>query len=306
MLEESRVETDYSLLYYRYIHPERDSKESAITVIMSAFVTAQEDSEMERRMAEENAQSRRLVRDEERSPYGRHRWVKLQNLTSKASWNGKYAEIMTRKLDTQKEDDRFGVRVLGTQNVVAIKQINMEAIPDEETLQVCRIKANGEDHFDGGFVQTVRWPKHILQSSPTSYPSHACPISNRLGFPLRVTKVKPRSTLRVPSDYDNQWVTWMMIEPRSGFAPIPWMDNIGPVVVWREDGGDLSANDMCLLNDFLSGLLDQYSEGPGAVDPNHDLTPQVWTRFRDRVLADRAANVAEDPTGMMDSYDNID
>ena len=88
--------------------------------------------------------------------------------------------------------------------------------------------------------------------------------------------------LRDRPDYDNQWVTWMMIELGSGFAPMEWQGNIGPVVAWRDDGGDVSADDMCLLNDYLDGLLDQYSEGPGSVVPDRDITPAVWADFKRR------------------------
>mmetsp|Transcript_9493 Transcript_9493/g.15763 ORF Transcript_9493/g.15763 Transcript_9493/m.15763 type:complete len:154 (-) Transcript_9493:45-506(-) len=143
------------------------------------------------------------------------------------------------------------------------------------------MSCTGEQNFLGGYRQTVRWPKAILQDS-RHCPSVGCPIAARLGFPLRIAKVRSRTVLRDRPDYDNQWVTWMMIELGSGFAPMEWQGNIGPVVAWRDDGGDVSADDMCLLNDYLDGLLDQYSEGPGSVVPDHDITPAVWADFKRR------------------------
>ena len=77
-----------------------------------------------------------------------------------------------------------------------------------------------------------------------------------------MTRVRPRSELVESADFDNQWATWMMIEPVSGFAHQRWQaGHVGPVVVWRPDGGAVSSHDMALLNDFLSSLLDRYSDG---------------------------------------------
>ena len=64
----------------------------------------------------------------------------------------------------------------------------------------------------------------------------------------------------------------MMIDSNSGFAPPKWQSNIGSVVVWRQNGLPISADDMCLLNDFLSRLLDLYPELEGEVDPDRYIT----------------------------------
>ena len=207
--------------------------------------------------------------------------MKLKDLRNRPEWNGQYAEIL-RQVETA-DDDRFEVRRLSVTNgsTAAIKRVNLDPIPDEDTVKVCRMSCSGEEHFLGGFRQTVRWPKAILQDS-RHYPSVSCPIAAKLGFPLRIAKVRPRTVLRSRPDYDNQWVTWMMIDLVSGFAPSQWQGNIGPVVVWREDGGDVSSDDMCLLNDYLDGLLDQYSEGPGSVVPDRDINPSVWSTFKMR------------------------
>ena len=92
-------------------------------------------------------------------------------------------------------------------------------------------------------------------------PYEVAPVPALLGIRLHVTRVRPRSDLVERADFDNQWATWMMIEPVSGFAPPRWQAHVGPVVVWRPDGGAVSSHDMCLLNDFLSALLDRYSDG---------------------------------------------
>ena len=223
--------------------------------------------------------SRRQAQAEARDPFGRHRWVCLQNLQTTAL-NGKYAEVLV----PLNQDSRLGVRVQQEAAPKLIKQVNLMAIPDEETVQVCRIAAKGEDSFLGGYIQDTRWPLAILQSMPWT----VSPISARLGFPLRVTRVPARSKLSRREDFDNQWATYMLIEIRSGFAPDEWQAFVGPVVVWRPDG-DVSSDDMCLLNDFLSDLLDgPYSEG--TMNPDRDLTPTAWARHRSRSLENARFN----------------
>ena len=76
----------------------------------------------------------------------------------------------------------------------------------------------------------------------------------------------------------------MMINLQTGLAPAEWQSHVGPVVVWREqDSGDVSMDDMCLLNDFLDGLLDRYSDGD--VSPDIDITPAAWESAKKEILS---------------------
>jgi len=228
--------------------------------------------------AAEAAARRRSVLEEARDPLGRHRWVRLVGLRT-SELNGKLAEILV----PPNEDDRLGVRVEGGSRRVLIKRANLQPIPDDETVRVCRLAAGGEHRFVGGYIQDTRWPLAKLETMPYD----VSPVSTKLGFPLRVTRVEPRSELRERVAYDNQWATFLMIQTQSGIAADTWQSHVGPVVVWRPDG-PVSSDDMCLFNDFLSGLLDQYSEGAVRVD--RDLTPQAWASKKARILDDRQLN----------------
>ena len=117
-------------------------------------------------------------------------------------------------------------------------------------------------------------------------------VSVLLGFPLHVSRVEPRSKLAERIDFDNQWATWMMIEPVSGFAPPQWQAHVGPVVVWRPDadGGAVSSQDMKLFHDFLSTALDRYSDGD--VVPERDLTPEAWAESKRCLLYSSPVNKA--------------
>ena len=97
-------------------------------------------------------------------------------------------------------------------------------------------------------------------------PYQVPPVSKLCGFPLRVTRVRPRayrpdaepdSDEKSEFDRDNNWVMLMMIEASSGEAPPEWQDDEGPVVVWRPDGA-VSCQDMHLFNDFLADVKDLY------------------------------------------------
>jgi len=253
--------------------------------------------------------------------FGHHRWVLVKGLQSNKELNGKYAEVI-RKIGINNNDnnnynghERFQVCVFIDNNnndkSVLIKRMNMEIIPNKDTIKVCRLASEGEVSFTGGYKQTCRWPIEILRryhnsmtatATSTSTMTALSPVSSLLGFPLRITKVTPRSKLTSPSDFDNQWCTYMMIDPQSGLAPPRWQTRVGPVIVWRDssDNGnnrssnsnssnsnssnivDISSDDMCLFNDFLDGLLDQYSEG--FVSPSRDLTPVAWKKNKARLL----------------------
>ena len=77
-----------------------------------------------------------------------------------------------------------------------------------------------------------------------------------------VQKTKPYAVLQRFGELDNPRATQLMIEPHTGFAPYEWMDDVGPVLVYRPGGLDLSWDDMVVINTYIYDLIDQYSEGP--------------------------------------------
>lgn len=62
------------------------------------------------------------------------------------------------------------------------------------------------------------------------------------------------------ADLDNQWATYLMIDPISGFAPPKWQARVGPVVVFRPDGTDISMKEVACMHGFIDQLLDDFSE----------------------------------------------
>ena len=103
-----------------------------------------------------------------------------------------------------------------------------------------------------------------------------CPVLATAGVPCVLRRLEGAAeNCSSKADFDNQWATYFMIEPSSGFAPPAWQDNVGPTIMYKADGTDLTEDDVCVLNDCVSTMLNQYAEGPGAVNPEVDFPAQL-------------------------------
>jgi len=150
----------------------------------------------------------------------------------------------------------------------------LRSFSDLETVKLARVGARGEENGSRGpgGVRTWRWPRSVLEELV----AEISPISELIGFPLKVARVESHIKLTDPSDFDNQWASSFMVDPISGLAPVQWQTDVGPVVMWRQDGGSLSADDAGLLQSFISDLLAMY---PG-VKVSETITPQVFQEFK--------------------------
>ena len=101
------------------------------------------------------------------------------------------------------------------------------------------------------------------------------------GVPLVVQQTQPINRLVHQADYDCQHATWLMIEPISGLAPPRWQSFVGPVIVYRPGGQDLGLDDMDLLIEFVSGVLEHYDAG--------ELAPQRFQEYKRWLIEYRQA-----------------
>ena len=77
---------------------------------------------------------------------------------------------------------------------------------------------------------------------------------------------------------DNQWATYFLIDPTSGFAPARWQQQVGPVVLFRPGGAAISIKEVCCMHGFLDQLLDAFGDvARGAL--RHRMTPQHFGSF---------------------------
>uniref|UniRef100_A0A7S1YHI8 Uncharacterized protein n=1 Tax=Grammatophora oceanica TaxID=210454 RepID=A0A7S1YHI8_9STRA len=201
------------------------------------------------------------------------RWTTILNLQSDAGkkLNGRLGKVLTQEVN---RDGRHEVAVEGIQQIKLLKPANLEDIPEENLVRVYRIPSDGE----GESHQVLLFPRvhNIFQNN---LPRGNSPAMALCGLPLIVKKTTPRRRLGDQSDYDNQWATWLMIDPRSGFAPSEWQSYVGPVYVFRPSGsGDVSGDDMEVINDFLSSLLDAFGDGPD-FNPQEMLNPVYFSEF---------------------------
>ena len=90
------------------------------------------------------------------------------------------------------------------------------------------------------------------------------------------------------ADFDNQFVTYLMVDPITGFAPMEWQSFVGPAMVWRASGLPFSADDAYLVHEYLSTLMHKY--GSGRVKLHRDITPAAFLRSKKRSLAFQRMN----------------
>ena len=190
-------------------------------------------------------------------------WVRITGLQSAVGQklNGKVGQLLVKKLN---DEGRYAIQIDCEKEGKVIKESNIQAVTPKEMVKTYRLACNREG---------LRSRKIIL--FPKSHSMFQCDrrgnalVLALCGLPIMVKKVKPYVRLREREDYDNQWATWMMIDPRSGFAPPEWQSYVGPVLVYRPGGFEYSYDDVNVTNDFVSALFDQYPDGP-------DFDPSTW------------------------------
>jgi len=207
------------------------------------------------------------------------RWVTLRGLRANKDLND-LKGIIIREIN---EGSRICVRLPGKGDKL-VKEQNLEPFPDEEIVKLARYGADGEKGITRG-VRTWFWPRSVLQQAPIE----TSPVSKLIGIELCVAKVEPLYEFFTDrAQYDNQIITYMMIDPVCGIAPDQWQAFVGPAVVWRASWEPFSADDALLLHDFLTTLLEKYSRGQ--VRLHRDITPAAFRRSKARSLSYERAN----------------
>ncbi|KAI9098747.1 hypothetical protein DFS34DRAFT_87995 [Phlyctochytrium arcticum] len=108
-----------------------------------------------------------------------------------------------------------------------------------------------------------------------------CPVPALLGFPLMA---KPHVRNFGPGGMPYQQIAvYMMVEPATGFAPPKWAlgphCNKGVVGFARRDHKPFTVEEFYELYDFITDLMDEYSENPAAAQ--RKLTPEHYKKFQD-------------------------
>eukprot|EP00929_Paragymnodinium_shiwhaense_P088312 TRINITY_DN48600_c0_g1_i1.p1 TRINITY_DN48600_c0_g1~~TRINITY_DN48600_c0_g1_i1.p1 ORF type:complete len:262 (+),score=48.06 TRINITY_DN48600_c0_g1_i1:94-879(+) len=229
--------------------------------------------EAQRRSIQEAKEAAEL---EKKNPHAVGRYVVIDGLQKRPELNGKLGEVVEKA----NAEGRAAVRVHGQPGrPMLVKLPNASPIPDEETVRAVRLGCAGE----GAKMKLldVRLPKRLLSDA-----DERCPVPTGAGVPLRVMKAAPFKELKDRADYDNQWATFMMIDEQSGFAPPCYQSHVGPVYIYRSNG-PLSVDDVLFLYDWISNLLERWSDG--TVKPSH-LTSKALQACKQRYLDNERLN----------------
>lgn len=217
------------------------------------------------------------------------RWVIILGLQSETGkkLNGKCGQIV----GDLTEDGRYPVLVEGSSKKKAIKSDKLQDVPQEDLVQVVRLAASGECDVPGGTWRVLLFPRSHSMFSRHGMQGNA-PALAMCGVPIVVEQTQHRGSrkLRERPDYDCQFATWLMIDPKSGFAPDKWQSWVGPVVVYRPGGLDFGSDDINVLTQWVSTLLDYYSE-PG-FDYTKWLTPKRFQKFKEDWIEDKRENIS--------------
>ena len=135
--------------------------------------------------------------------------------------------------------------------------------------------------FPGAELNAAQTTLKTVPFSPDTDPLHRrcleravpCPIFHRIGHKVSIYCYFDFRNRERSADYDNRWATWMMIDPQSGFAPLAWQGQIGPVLVLREDGS-LTSDDILVMTNWVSDMLDDWYR----VRPS-DLTRKAFDKY---------------------------
>jgi hypothetical protein len=161
------------------------------------------------------------------------RWVTIQNLQSEVGkkLNGNVGKVLTEQVDAE---GRHQVQVDGiSSGIKLMKEENLEPVAEADLVRVYRLACDGARARH----ETLVFPKQHSLFHNEHTPQGNSPVMALCGFPLIVRKTKPRSnTLRDQADYDNQWATWMKIDPNDGFSPPDCQSFVGPVYVYHPNG----------------------------------------------------------------------
>lgn len=90
---------------------------------------------------------------------------------------------------------------------------------------------------------------YLAPDNPIFDKASVSPVMERIGIPLSLLPTVPGT--------NNQWCTYFMIDPVSGLAPYHWQD-LGTVIICRQDRMPVSMNQVNLLGDFFSILISMF------------------------------------------------
>ena len=130
------------------------------------------------------------------------------------------------------------------------------------------------------------WSATTIPSDHPVFNNTVPPVPALLDFPIAIHR------LGTPSNgaydcLDNQAITYLNIEPESGFAPPQWQSGIGSVIVARKDKRDLSPEHYEAIWMYCDYILEYFGDGSA---PKHLYNRQAFERWFAGYKRDSAYN----------------
>ena len=107
------------------------------------------------------------------------------------------------------------------------------------------------------------------------------PIMGLCGIPLVLQQLAPGR--------NNEWCTWLMADPVSGFAPFEWLD-VGLVRVCRRDRMPITRDHMVQLGSFMADLMDRFGDEDPSKIQTRCMTKAYFVKFLTRIVETRNLN----------------
>jgi hypothetical protein len=118
-----------------------------------------------------------------------------------------------------------------------------------------------KDRKGGSFFQRIE----ISPSHPVLQYGVKSPVSVLINIPLLTYRYNSKDGIDgiSGSEYDNQRITYLMIDSRSGFADLMWQQDIGTALVVREDRQPFDERHAEVIFQYFKHLLSNYDFTPG-------------------------------------------
>ncbi|KAJ5925337.1 hypothetical protein N7454_007976 [Penicillium verhagenii] len=139
---------------------------------------------------------------------------------------------------------------------------------DKKTVKAVTVKCMGEGGPGG-------WTAITIPSDHPIFQNDVPPVPALLDFPVVIHRVGSRSNGQ-HNFLDNQPITYINIEAKSGLAPPRWQSGIGTVIIARKDKKDLSPEHYEAIWMYCDYILDWFGEGP---TPTHLYSRQKFEQW---------------------------
>lgn len=120
------------------------------------------------------------------------------------------------------------------------------------------------------------WLATTVPSNHPIFTNSVPPVPALLDFPVVIHCVGTAGN-GTTGYLDNQAITYIHVDPNTGFAPPDWQSGIGTVIVARKDKKDLPPEHYEAIWMYCDRILDYFGEGEGA--PERLYSRQAFERW---------------------------